>query len=77
MIDWEELESPKDMPQAPQSDPASQSDVIASTLSLSAVAHWRRNLERFPSGHIGHEYAKQALAKLSTLFPTDGAKTID
>lgn len=32
--------------------------------STTAIEHWKRNLKRFPPGHIGHEYAKDALAKL-------------
>lgn len=29
-----------------------------------AIEHWRANLKRFPEGHIGHDYARQALARL-------------
>lgn len=64
MIDWEELESPKEAPQASKSDAVPAVDVPPVSLSANAIAHWRRNLERFAPGHIGYEYAKQALARL-------------
>lgn len=64
MIDWDELESPEEAPQAPKSDIQAQVDAPREAMSASAVEHWKRNLERFPVGHIGHEYAKQALANL-------------
>lgn len=41
---------------------------MAKTLfqSVSPREHWLRNLERFPLGHIGHKYAKQALTPRTT-----------
>ena len=32
--------------------------------TLSPIEHWRKNLGRFPPGHIGFEYAREALARL-------------
>ncbi len=36
-------------------------------LTISPIEHWRRNLERFPPGSIGYEYAMEALAHLDPL----------
>ena len=37
----------------------------------SPTEHWQRNLERFPSGHIGHIYAVQALTKKGMIRSND------
>jgi len=72
VIDWEELESPKEAPQAPRSEAKTQVDAPPpSAMSASAVAHWRRNLKRFTPGHIGHEYAREALAHLTRFDKSD------
>lgn len=68
MIDWSELESaleaPEDGPGARQGVKL-EGEVKAPRGTLQAVEHWRRNLERFPRGHIGHEYAKEAIEHLT------------
>lgn len=67
---------PEDALHSPQGDASPGAGVVGPRGRINALEHWRRNLERFPVGHIGHEYARAALGRLApkgegTLLDTD------